>query len=157
MLQTSWTAPELPGPVPPLPSRHVLEQTWVCAWLSLPWCRPLLSSPRPFENLCSERVSPSSGEPDLGAKTWRQGGLWADGSWPGAGLGRSAPRGPFCLPGKEMRCGTSRHPGNGQLSLPEGPRGSHRPLLDCLCLFHSSGPDCFQSSLYICYESLFPD
>lgn len=109
-------------------------------------CAPFFSSPRPFRSLRSEWVSLSSRELDLGVKTQRRGGSQKDCSWPCAGLGRSAPWGLLCLPGMDMRCGTSHHPEMGCCPCSEGPRGPRRPHGDCLFLllalpfFHSPGP-----------------
>lgn len=121
----------------------------------------LLSSPLRFPGLCSERVSPSSRELDLGGKTQEQGALQEDCSWPCGGLGQSAPWGLFCRPGTDMRCGTCHHPGHGLLSLlPQttglslaSPPLSFPPSPGCLpflqqALTASRAPSTFAMNLY---------
>lgn len=92
-----------PRHCPSCPFCRVLEEgPWSVYDDSHSWCDPLLSSPLPFHSSCSEWVSLSSRELDLGVKTQRQGGSQKDCSWPCAGLGQSAPWGLLCLPGMDM-------------------------------------------------------
>lgn len=157
MLQTSLMALELPGTVPFLPSHHVLEEGLRSLHgHSHPGCDLLLPSPFPFLSLCSEQVSPSSGELDLGVKTQWQGGfagrLQLAMCWSGA----KCSLGPVVSAGNGYVMWHFPPSGDGLLSLLRGTL-SLLPLPTPAAFLSFTRPHCFQNALYICYESLFPD